>query len=141
MSAPTMGPPGLLTLLMALGSTGAARALDTGVFGDLMRRIATYTLLLILFVAGLVTVLVDLFQMTRMDGALSASILGTVGAAMMAVSLAVGMVMRVKERGVEPQPRSPLIDALTLFLLDVLEEKKAEMAQTRQDRIEAGEKL
>lgn len=141
MSAPTMGPPGLLTLLMAIGSTGAARALDSGVFGDLMRRIATYTLLLVLFIAGLVTVLVDLFQMTRIDGALSASILGTVGAAMMAASLAVGMALRVRERVVEAPPRSPLMDALTLFVLDVLEEKKADMAQAHQNRIEDGEKV
>lgn len=131
---------GLVPLLMTFGSTGAARALDSGFLGDLMRRAATYILLLVLFIAGLVTVLVDLFQMTRENGALSASILGTVGAVLMAASLVGGIALRPSRKAASEPARSPLMDALTLFLIDILEEKKAELSRTQQIRPEPAEK-
>lgn len=132
---------GLLPLLMTLGSTGAARSLDSGFLGDLMKRMAIYILLFVLFVAGLVTVLVDLFQMTRMEGALSASILGTVGAVLMTAAVAGGIAMRpFRKAAAGEAARSPLMDALTLFLLDILEEKKAEAALRQQKSWEPAEK-
>lgn len=132
MSTPSPNSQGLWQIVAALGSAGAAKVADSRAFADFARKATLYVLLFVLFVAGLVTVLVDLFQMTRMDGTLSASILGTVGGVLIAASLAGGIALRASSRSREEPARSPLVDALTLFLLDLVEEKRAQMEKHRE---------